>query len=674
MNSNPTIYIKSRKSVISALKEWVLLYDSLPDKLYFEIAKNDIGEERITLNGELSQDHLFFLVNFLAYSEVVDSPQNVLGVAKGAIYPEIKDQEIEIFISTSDTEYDNVSVVTQNNESYLIDFADSITSSAVERKFGENRWSDHFYTETKVDVKSLRIEESSKKGKEGNQQIGITEKISSIASCIVVMLATAIGYGFLRWFVIFVLWYDVFTLEAWDMYIPAVLSIWVVITTGRRMRVHREKTGVRISGKEWIYIFLTIMTYMVIYYSGQYIVQKFSTTAHIESISEIKPSSSYYVIDNARIDSSANAFRINMEKIMARSNSRIVFNAYFVFKVEGSSNCWYAKKYTQRYKYSAFTTDEDISDYTLQFATYIFQQVRCLNFSQYNRFKRVAFSNDEIGFRRALNRIQGVERSKYNIDNAIFLEATPNEIDDKSDYYLRLMLCSFVVGTLLILILLYFSKIEIKAKEPKNEKQNGFWSNMTSLCFIPSRSNWSFSLIFYVFIGCFVLTMLFGDTQLSPLWQSGALSWETLMKWEWWRIVTYIFIPEDVISPICYIQALLISVMLFSPHKTAILFILSGALSGAITAFNLDAMFASPQGAIMGLCGGIFAVCLLHKKEWSAIFSLLIAVIFFSVLVGVMSIGVTLNIVGFIIGGLLGVLLYNLQSKQKTKRGIIKSR
>lgn len=145
-----------------------------------------------------------------------------------------------------------------------------------------------------------------------------------------VVLATVCGYAILR-LAMTVLGCDVITLEAWNMYVPALVSLIVPIVLSKRLKVIDKPKG-----KEWVCILSAVMTFMLLYNSQQYIVHRFSKTVQISDISQIEPNADYYHIDMIQVDPNVSASSFLMQKVMGRSNSHIKFNAYFVFKFAGS--------------------------------------------------------------------------------------------------------------------------------------------------------------------------------------------------------------------------------------------------------------------------------------------------------------------------------------------------
>ena len=484
-----------------------------------------------------------------------------------------------------------------------------------------------------------------------------------------VVLAAVCGYAILRLAVI-VLGCDVITLEAWNMYIPALVSLVVLIVLSKKIKVLGKPIG-----KEWMCILSAVMTFMMLYNSQQYIVQRFSKTVQINDISQVEPNADYYHIDMIQVEPNVSASSFQMQKLMGRSSSHIKFSAYFAFKFVDAPSYWFAQKYSQTFHYSVFTTEQEVSDYASSFLKSVNYKLTNINFTQYHLFRRVHLSNDHIGFKSALRNARDIKFTQQEINSAIFLEPVYNEdAENESDYYLNLTLLTFFVGFILLSLWLVFIKLDIKTedkpanKKAKLQRHGESIRDISRSLLLPDKHSWSLTLVLCALIACLLYMMLFGDSQLSPFWQWCALSREALEQDQWWRLVTHLFVMNDLLDVFGWICALFLANFIFSAHRTVIIFIVSGVIGAVVATFTQDIMFVGSSGATMGLCGAVLAVCALHKRERNGIYAVLAAVIFFSLVTGLRYNGITSSLTGFGVGAVLGLLLYKNPPKKKPRR------
>jgi hypothetical protein len=122
--------------VKEALRQWIDLYsDNLPGDFEFELYNNGYGTHIIQADKRLDNELFFYLVNFLYYSEGIDCKFEVEGFTIGKEEKQLKNKALLVYVSPTDTEHDNVSVVTDDNHALTIDFGGRITKSSEKKEF-----------------------------------------------------------------------------------------------------------------------------------------------------------------------------------------------------------------------------------------------------------------------------------------------------------------------------------------------------------------------------------------------------------------------------------------------------------------------------------------------------------------------------------------------------------
>ncbi|WMJ75395.1 hypothetical protein RCC89_19850 [Cytophagaceae bacterium ABcell3] len=119
-----------------ALKQWIDLYSNdLEDGLTFKLFKNGRGNHMIQADERLDNDKFYYLINYLKYPEGVDYKIDVEGFTVGKDDNLLKGRRLLVYISQSDKDYDNVFVVTNENNSYKVDFGGKILKALESRVF-----------------------------------------------------------------------------------------------------------------------------------------------------------------------------------------------------------------------------------------------------------------------------------------------------------------------------------------------------------------------------------------------------------------------------------------------------------------------------------------------------------------------------------------------------------
>ncbi len=119
-----------------ALRQWVDLYSKdLQEGLTFQLFKNGRGSHVIQAGEGLDNERFFYLVNYLMYPEGIEYKIEIEGYTIGKDDNQLKGTDIFVYISPTDKEYDNVFVVTSENENFKVDFGGKITETREKRIF-----------------------------------------------------------------------------------------------------------------------------------------------------------------------------------------------------------------------------------------------------------------------------------------------------------------------------------------------------------------------------------------------------------------------------------------------------------------------------------------------------------------------------------------------------------
>ena len=99
----------SYNDVKKALRQWIDLYlDNPSDDFRLELYKNGRGRHIVKVDQRVKNDLFFYLVNYLKYPEGIEYNVDIEGFTTGEANSNLDDQELLVYISENDKEYDNV--------------------------------------------------------------------------------------------------------------------------------------------------------------------------------------------------------------------------------------------------------------------------------------------------------------------------------------------------------------------------------------------------------------------------------------------------------------------------------------------------------------------------------------------------------------------------------------
>jgi hypothetical protein len=124
MNKHNLIEIEGGEynDIKKALKQWINIDNDLSGGLTFTLYTNGKNKHYIQADERLCNDNFFSLINYLMYPENIEYKIDIKGFTVGKNNNKLKNKEMMIFIPSTDEEYDNVYIVTSDNENYKIDF------------------------------------------------------------------------------------------------------------------------------------------------------------------------------------------------------------------------------------------------------------------------------------------------------------------------------------------------------------------------------------------------------------------------------------------------------------------------------------------------------------------------------------------------------------------------
>lgn len=167
MKINNVIIVKGGKSedIKIALQQWIKHNsDKFVDHISFDIFENGVNNYLIKADDKLDNEHFFHLVNYIKYPNISNYKIDIEGFTITNEYDFLIKGPILVYIPDTDTDYDNVFCVTQENEVYKFDFGGNISKTSLYREYIEPEID--LANLPKIDSISIRKKRTSKLAKE----------------------------------------------------------------------------------------------------------------------------------------------------------------------------------------------------------------------------------------------------------------------------------------------------------------------------------------------------------------------------------------------------------------------------------------------------------------------------------------------------------------------------
>jgi hypothetical protein len=117
----------SYNNVKDALQQWIVLYaDDLETDIAFGLCNLGMETHIIKVDERLDNDHFFYLVNYLEFPDNIRYKVNIEGFTTASKYKQFINKKIIVYIDDKDAEGDNVFVITEDNETFKVDFGGKV--------------------------------------------------------------------------------------------------------------------------------------------------------------------------------------------------------------------------------------------------------------------------------------------------------------------------------------------------------------------------------------------------------------------------------------------------------------------------------------------------------------------------------------------------------------------
>jgi hypothetical protein len=211
----------TRDELKTILNDWLIMYvDRLKSKMVFEIAQIKSHIFILEINKSINDTYFFFLVNYLAYPIGFKKTFEVEGYTIAAKHKTLLNKKIYVFNNLEDTEYDNVWITTEENETYKFDFDGKLKKTDLDKKYKALDISDSLviYEQIIINKKELLDEAKRRKDEKSNRSLKKRFKIISIALFISMPLAFLLA-----------IITPMFWLMIWTVLSPVIIMGWFIM-------------------------------------------------------------------------------------------------------------------------------------------------------------------------------------------------------------------------------------------------------------------------------------------------------------------------------------------------------------------------------------------------------------------------------------------------------------
>ena len=335
------------------------------------------------------------------------------------------------------------------------------------------------------------------------------------------------------------------------------------------------------------------------------------------------------------------------------------------FNYKDALRVWYCSKYSTSISEKASEEEKD-SCFNRFFRNTIIK-INQESFADIKYFKNLPNSNDRIYFQKAIDKTE-VLSDKSNI--LILLPQRTNFENRNKDKFLWIII-SFSIGSIILLLLFASASFSLEYSKPellqyKNELK--VWIGYL----IPKGSHFVTSIIIdlniVVFIIMFCFSYDFSNDEIDNLIKWGINYKPATTQWEYWRLITNVFIHNNLFQLLLNITALFFVARFIEPiigkFQLITIFLLTTIAGSLISIVWYDVYLGfGASSSIYGICGFMLIRAFFNKftLDEKTIIKVSIFLIFFIITLIEGLYGLTDNaaqIGAFIFGILSGIIFF----------------
>ena len=484
---------------------------------------------------------------------------------------------------------------------------------------------------------------------------------------LLVGIGTVAGYGLLRWVFdvqLGILNWDEKYLNYW---IPLILP-WapVLIWIRPRIRILKYLEWSRSDNYLTIQFLMSLAIGIPTIISQEYLIRASYDQIELNDIQEIheNPNEKYFHLDQFLFNRDKIVTHI-LSKSTGKRNQYLNFHQYHAIPFRNTDAVYIGFHYHE-------SISNDLSDEEKKQSYRAFLKSSALaldgsDFYSAHYFEKLSKSDNLDGYTKAIQ-----VSSNHSIgDQAIVLKPIYTPFSNRLGTKLPWMIGTFLVGVLIILLFLLFSKIDSRGLRNFNQGKpvKSDTMDLFKELYNPNGPTPAIGILIALNLIVFIITLLFGVDAISPtaqeLLEVGGNRRANVANGEYWRLLTSVFIHGGIIHLVMNLVGIFLAGMFLEEklgRKNMILYFLITGVAGSITSvlWHDNTVSIGASGAIFGYFGLLLAFNIfkiISKDQQGIIWNILIFYGGISLLFGIFNgIDNAAHFGGLLMGFILGVL------------------
>lgn len=491
-----------------------------------------------------------------------------------------------------------------------------------------------------------------------------------------VVLGTTILYLFFRWLFTIQTQLLVINEQLLDIWLPLVISfIPITIWLRPKLRILKLKDG----DNRFLYqLVVWVMTIVMMMTSNSYLKTATGKLTSIQNIESLLPPYSRYVsIKDIALDQQRISSYIDI-RVDGGDDPDLNFDAYvvFPFKTLNAQNkelYWYGLHFDDHI--SASASKEAKEQRYKEFVEKTNKEIEKYQFSQHHYYSILQHSHDHKNFAKAIQKL------KITTPTNQLVIITPEKglYADRSGTSLPWTFGSFALGTLIFLITIALAGYDAKEHKRQLKGVKAESDDLVEILslLIPRDDHFVGSILVNLSLLVFFVMVFSGEHVTSPS-ASELLSWganhrPSVLKGEWWRLITSMFVHGGIMHLLMNIYGFVIAAIFIESRFTRfnyfLLYLLSGIGGGLASIFwHENTVSVGASGAIFGLYGALLALSLtkaFKKDEKKQVWIFIGPYVGLNLVLGIVgNIDNAAHIGGLLSGAFFGILIYKFGEKK----------
>ncbi|MCL2073245.1 MAG: hypothetical protein FWH18_04955 [Marinilabiliaceae bacterium] len=182
----------TKEELKTILNDWLIVYaNRLKSKMVFEIAEINPNVFVLEIGQSIDDTFFFFLVNYFAYPIGFKKTFEAEGYTTATKHKTLRNKKIYVFNNAKDTEYDNVWITTEENETYKFDFGGKLRKVDFDKNYKIFDISNLSITHEQIIVNKKELLDEAKRRKDEKSRHNLEKRFKIISTAFFVIIPLA---------------------------------------------------------------------------------------------------------------------------------------------------------------------------------------------------------------------------------------------------------------------------------------------------------------------------------------------------------------------------------------------------------------------------------------------------------------------------------------------------